>query len=133
MTAQDVFDRSYLGVLGQGGPSYDYWTEHAPEGGGGCRYRGRNGRRCAAGWLVPDELYDPRMEGKSWGTWNAEMFRPFPELAPHEQLIRELQSAHDNCARLRDDGFADEFRKRASGIAAARGLAVPPFPPGTPA
>lgn len=28
-----------------------------------CVYRGPGGRRCALGWLIPDELYKPEIEG----------------------------------------------------------------------
>ena len=30
-----------------------------------CRYRTRDGRKCAIGRYIPDDKYDPRIEGKS--------------------------------------------------------------------
>ena len=30
-----------------------------------CMYRGRGGKKCAIGRLIPDEMYDPIMEGES--------------------------------------------------------------------
>jgi len=45
-----------------------------------CMYRGPNGTRCAAGQLIPDDLYSPDMENK-----------PFAEiLMLHSALRREL-------------------------------------------
>ena len=29
-----------------------------------CAYRGKNGRMCAVGCLIPDDLYDPSIEGE---------------------------------------------------------------------
>jgi hypothetical protein len=31
-----------------------------------CKYRTSDGLKCAAGILIPDDQYDPKMEGKSW-------------------------------------------------------------------
>lgn len=32
--------------------------------GKGCAYRGENGTMCAVGCRIPDEMYDPKMEGQ---------------------------------------------------------------------
>lgn len=68
-----------------------------------CAYRGYNGLKCAAGALIPDEIYTPRMEMFSEdifgiqfkglldrNTFLATRFRT------HEALIMDLQSVHDD-------------------------------------
>ena len=71
---------------------------------GMCAYRGKDGRRCAVGWLIPDELYDPKMEG---------MVIDYPCVEAAVQghsmpLLEELQSAHDN---IRGDFRASLIRR----------------------
>lgn len=60
-----------------------------------CRYRGAGGASCAVGCLIPDKDYFGSMEGNSAN--NLYKIRLLPEyLWPHLDLLRELQSAHDN-------------------------------------
>jgi len=54
-------------------------------------YRGRNGRKCAAGCLISDEEYLPTMEHMAWEELVDEGLP-----AHHEDLIQELQKIHDN-------------------------------------
>lgn len=59
MTAQEIFDKVATHLLRQGKKS---------EGPGkGCLYRGPNGLKCAAGFLIDDAYYDPKFEGKGVG------------------------------------------------------------------
>lgn len=61
LTLQEIFDKSAVHLLTQGERST---SEAAVEGGGnGCAYRGENGRMCAVGVLIPDDKYDPAIEG----------------------------------------------------------------------
>ena len=57
MTEQEIFDTVLTHLREQG--------EAATSAGGSCRYRGANGTACAVGCLIPDELYDPLIEGLS--------------------------------------------------------------------
>jgi hypothetical protein len=56
MTRQELFDKVAAALIAQGKPSLDP--------GGMCQYRGLEGLACAAGHLIPDEEYQPAMEGK---------------------------------------------------------------------
>lgn len=80
MTPEEV----YKNLVNQGGPS-------ATLGGEGdrvfCRYRGPNGRKCAAGWRIPDEEYDPNMEGVNVSAIGLNDFE-----------IELMQEAHDRAA-----------------------------------
>ena len=59
MTEQEIFDTVLTHLREQG--------EAATSAGGSCRYRGANGTACAVGCLIPDELYDPLIEGLGVG------------------------------------------------------------------
>lgn len=47
-------------ILDQGGAAVTY-----AYGGGMCRYRTDDGKKCAVGGFIPDELYNPSIEGGS--------------------------------------------------------------------
>lgn len=86
LTPQKIFDTVATHLFTQGERSYD---RSDPEV---CLYRGPNGLKCAVGVLIPDELYDPEMEGLA--AWHA---------IPHEsdlfeniELLRSLQHVHDD-------------------------------------
>jgi hypothetical protein len=53
-----------------------------------CAYRGVDGLQCAAGCLIADEEYSPRLEGSGWGSYI------FPD--SHRDLITQLQRIHDH-------------------------------------
>lgn len=66
-----------------------------------CQYRGEDGAKCAVGWLIPDDLYNPHMEGKTV----LRLFVDHPELQEEptfkawtSYLLCELQEMHDNAA-----------------------------------
>jgi hypothetical protein len=86
MTAQEVFDTVTAHLLTQ--------KECSKNANGNCAYRGLNGLKCAAGCLIPDECYNPDMEGSNWGTLIGGGFG-VPEV--HRNLIARLQTIHDNC------------------------------------
>lgn len=60
-----------------------------------CAYRGDNGTTCAIGCHIPDELYDPSMEGSGINT----LIKEYPEVATHlcenTELMSSLQLFHD--------------------------------------
>ena len=63
-----------------------------------CRYR-YNGLSCSVGCLIPDDLYNPKMEGKSVN----KLLQYYPKLKKHFDLQTEglallvhLQDIHDS-------------------------------------
>lgn len=86
MTAQEIFDTVARHLIAQG--------KQAVDESGYCKYRAPDGRRCAAGVLITDEEYVPNMEGVMFG--DSQVAWP-PRLLVHEKLVRDLQSAHDQC------------------------------------
>lgn len=53
MTLQEQFDTAARGLLAQGRLS---------SMNGVCKYRGPDERKCAVGFLIPDEMYNPEMD-----------------------------------------------------------------------
>jgi hypothetical protein len=62
MTPQQAFTAAVCGLASQ---NWERSTRPHPIGINACRYRGDDGRRCAVGWLIPDELYTEEMEGEA--------------------------------------------------------------------
>lgn len=65
---------------------------------GRCVYRGPTGNKCVIGCFIPDERYDPWMEGKDIGLILSThpqlgQFMPFSD----EQVLANFQFLHDCC------------------------------------
>ena len=85
MEAQEIFDKVARHLLTQNKQSRNKELE--------CLYRGEDGAMCAAGCLIPEDLYDVDMEGHSWKT----TVDKFPEVnVGHIELVQDLQNLHDN-------------------------------------
>jgi len=56
-----------------------------------CLYRNEQGLKCAAGCLIPDDLYNPDLEHERWSALVRQQFAP----ADHKQLIQRMQYMHD--------------------------------------
>lgn len=67
---QEWFDTAARGIISQGKPSMgrDPITENEK-----CVYRSSDGCKCAIGWLIPDDKYDPSFEGNGLYTSAAEV------------------------------------------------------------
>lgn len=89
MTKQEVFDAVARHLLTQRRRSFD--------GKAGCAYRGPEGRKCAAGALLPDDQYDPRMEGHTVFTVTRGTRDKFAAIVGESNLglLGDLQSIHD--------------------------------------
>lgn len=87
MTKQEIFDKVASHLLTQ--------RERSASDNGACLYRGPRGLKCAAGFLIPDDIYTVDMEGE-----NAEfVFTHFFKLSAfreHVTLVLRLQAIHDN-------------------------------------
>lgn len=128
LTAQNVYDIVVNGLRAQGGPSYrtdPYGPMHTTSY--YCQYRAPNGRKCAAGQIIPDDRYREGLEGTAWKSLSTE----FPELEPHTDLLSEMQKAHDGpfCGNKRapgDDEWKSLFEPRAKDVAEYFGLVYTP-------
>lgn len=85
MTNQEVFDKVVAHLRKQNAKSAD--NER-------CLYRAPDGKMCAVGCLIPDEMYDPEMEG---ATASDEIVgQVLDELKIDWKLALDLQYIHDD-------------------------------------
>lgn len=84
MTNQEIFNTVVAGLASQG---FERSLCSASElTCFSCALRGEGGKKCAVGWLIPDEKYFPGMENET-----------FPEtLVDGGNLVRNLIWAHDD-------------------------------------
>lgn len=91
-TKQETFDLVVKHLLEQGVPSFsDLGLE--------CRYRLAEGGRvlkCAAGFLIPDDKYDPSYEGRS--VVDVRIHELIASLGHDPYLVGSLQAAHDDAS-----------------------------------
>lgn len=115
-------------IVGDGKPSLN-------PNGIGCAYRALDGSKCAVGLLMPDDVYDPSIEGAGvYGLYNGnvgvrrvnisqEMRR---WLSRHDkELLAAMQSAHDSAADLQYGGFRRRLELRLRSIATEFDLTIP--------
>ena len=100
MNAQEIFDTvaTHLFTQGERGGTtvVDSWNTSGTRF--RCRYRGDKGLKCAVGALIPDELYDPKMDQGGFRA-SALVRNGFnvPEFfTPHATLLDSLQTIHDS-------------------------------------
>ncbi len=92
MTPQEIFDKVAKHLFTQGCRSaeLDEDTDSA------CLYRGPEGRMCAVGVLIPDELYNTDMEYMNAAYLIGNVGSPFPAwMKANENLLHSLQISHD--------------------------------------
>lgn len=99
ITAREIFEHVVVNLFRQGEPSVsDFPT------GIRCAYRGVDDTKCAAGWVIPDSIYIPRMEDNSianlidYSRQEAQHLRGhwLPSILwQHRTVIEHLQTAHD--------------------------------------
>lgn len=96
-TRQDIFDNAYNGLKSQGWKrSINNVTQ--------CVYRGAKGKKCAIGWNMPDDKYDPSFER---GGVSFSKILTVCDIAPEDNYFsNHLQRAHDD---LTDDGMQCAF------------------------
>lgn len=116
MNEQSIFNRAVKGLASQGFKRCVNADDH-------CKLRYR-GRKCAVGWLIPDEKYKCSMESASGvAVYNAERYCKGVGLSkayvPFIQLLADLQTAHDQ-SRCPED-----MKDRLRDVAETRGLTLP--------
>ena len=87
-TAQEVFNQVAHHLLTQKVRS----VGKDSDGNGGCKYRGDNGTKCAAGCLIADDEYEPAFEDYAWNSLATVQKVVTNE---HSALIQTLQQVHD--------------------------------------
>jgi hypothetical protein len=104
-TRQELFNAVALALIAQRGPSFEV--------GKGCMYRGPNGRKCAAGHLIPDEVYRPTMETISFSGLDTPVYDAMGVDDKDVLFVQRLQRAHDapvlNSPGALSDASSDPF------------------------
>lgn len=116
MNRQEAYDIVVAHLFTQGRRAYDEDN--------GCLYRGPNGAKCAVGVLIPDEQYNPAMEGCSVGGLVGSSGYKIPSVVRRNaDLMQALQSVHDDCC-VQENGsyFMPELYERLLGVADYFGL-----------
>lgn len=109
MNAQEVFDIVVNGLRAQ------KYERSMDDKGVVCSYRGTNNRKCAAGFILPDEKYNVGLEG---GGVDGSCYPVFVGIVGKDNinLLAELQRIHD-CSRgvdnkeLWEDKWSDIARQ----------------------
>ncbi len=64
-------------------------------GGMACKLRSTDGKKCAIGWLIPDEKYDADMDA-----WSERLEWPLPDIS--QDLLNDMRKGHDHSFSPRD-------------------------------
>lgn len=89
---------------------------------GKCAYRGKFGRMCAAGCLIPDRLYSRSLENTSVSFMRSNpVTELFKKLGHDISLVMALQYVHDN-------NHARTWEKKLAGVAARFKLRLASLP-----
>lgn len=111
MTKQEMFDIVVPALLRQGVKSLDFT-------GGKCQYRGTDGRKCAVGHLIPDEIYVGWMELYNVQDLSARSLELREIFDGKYNFLHRLRLIHDNIDPI---FWANEFMA----LAQEEGLVVP--------
>lgn len=88
MNSQDIFNAVVLHLRTQNEKSESPSKE--------CLYRGLNGKKCAAGCLIPDEKYNSSMEGKKVdSTMVLPIFEDMGYTPSQISIVQDFQLCHD--------------------------------------
>src|ERR1700723_4178090 len=107
MDSQEVFDTIVSHLRQQGCVAQDEFS-------GMCRYRTDDGKKCAVGVLIPDELYSPKMESQTYTQLVNNIDTPqelVVRLSEHGNLLIRMQKVHDKSTT---NQWEFEFRKVAN-------------------
>lgn len=112
---QEMFNQVWAGLASQG-------FRQSIGTDGMCRYRW-HGRRCAVGWLIPDDRYRRGLEGEPVGRPRVQaaigLVDGMEDTREILEMLKELQHAHDS---NEDPG---DMERALRGVASEQGLLVP--------
>ncbi|OQB08945.1 MAG: hypothetical protein BWY21_00997 [Parcubacteria group bacterium ADurb.Bin216] len=115
---QEIFN-----IVIQGFKKQDWMPSYAD---GRCFYREPSGLQCAAGMLIPDEIYDAKMEQNCITGLATKLRERNWKYLPEMSFIQDLQSIHDYAAidsmNQRDSAKKDILKKSFKDFAAKRQL-----------
>lgn len=103
LSKQQAFEKAITGILTQGRISFSEPS---------CKYRGEDGDKCAIGWLIPDEIYDKKMEECGTLTRTYPILKKTLNIVDDLKFYQKLQKLHDNFyAKNLKHNYNFSFRK----------------------
>lgn len=103
LTRQEVFNKVYQHFILEQNP-------HSVGSNGECRYRTPEGRKCAIGIFIPDDLYYEGLEGRTAITVLDEIGESIGLDPMDTNFLVDLQRCHDKSS-LAKDGVFDQKRE----------------------
>jgi hypothetical protein len=120
---QAYFDAAVAGLASQG-------FTRAVHDGGSCAYRGVGGKKCALGHLIPDERYEPEMEGGVNAAVRAVLGRD--DIEDDFYWFSKLQNCHDLAYTLDSEtgttrrfDSPNDMKRKLVQFAESEGLSLP--------
>lgn len=99
---QQALNTAYAKIVAQGQPAIDR---------GMCCYRSPLGYKCAVGWLIPDDRYTSKMEGKIPQSGNDVCEAISPGMMGDDIIfLQDLQRCHDRHSDPTGDQFVGRFQ-----------------------
>jgi len=119
MNKQQIFDKAYTKIIEQGGPSYVPSQRL-------CFYRGPDGRKCAVGHFIDDEVAS-NWEGWAISDLDLDLLEMSETVSDNKALFEALQGAHDNATNRThgDKSFMRLYKKLMQPIAVTFKLNLP--------
>lgn len=127
---QKAFNTAYHGLAAQGfersmGPSRTKGDADQR-----CAYRAPDGKRCALGYMIPDAIYSPKIEGYGparlpdafWDYIGGKRSENAHEISSDEKFLADLQRAHDESIT------PDTMKFALAKFARQYGLTIPTLP-----
>lgn len=131
MTTQEIFNTIINGLREQGcksGRMEEKTNVYGPTGQEFvCLYRDDNGNKCAAGWIIPDDLYTPDMERVKFANscMSKYVSLPFVNVRDVLELTEESVLLIDRLQFIHDFLDVSEWEDRFQEIARTFGLEIP--------
>lgn len=94
---QQHFETMVRGLAAQGWEQSMRTADYGPQ----CAYRGDEGRKCAAGHLLPDEKYSPDMESQTCSSALVSSALPADVLLNHLSTCQGMHDRNNNPVEMR--------------------------------
>lgn len=116
LTYQQIFNRVWRHIIQQGCPAMN---------GNTCAYRTTKGLKCGIGALIPDDVYEKRIEGMTVCDLEESFLKKcrLPIADDDMFFLGKIQSCHDQTCDYPD--FIDTFKKEMRRVAKKYKLTVP--------
>lgn len=122
LNRQKAFNTAYHGLAAQG-------FQRSLSARDDCAYRGDNGLRCALGYMIPDHIYDRKIEGVGAARLPIEVYQFLGAEKSSGMLLSEDQNFLCSLQDTHDLGFTPEnMKERLEEFARCYSLTIPQLP-----